>query len=185
MKVDNSGLSVKESVVVRQILQGDCAKDSLLAAGYSESVATTASSRIVSRPSVQNALREALERAGVTIDKIAQTAANGLEANKPIVVDKCIEEYPDHSTRHKFLETVVKLSGLEPAASISIDADTYESRMMQVISQTQTIDSPNIAQVGDNSLTIIEANLVPENDEKSNIDKDYQNTGDSDSGAGI
>ena len=53
---------------------------------------------------------------GVTDEKLAQVLNEGLEANKTVVMGKDSNEsfvdiQPDHPTRHKFLETGLRLRG--------------------------------------------------------------------------
>lgn len=178
MAEDSSVLSAREQIVVASMVSGETQKDALLKAGYSESTAASHSVSILNRPRVQNALRLALEKAGVTIDKIAQVAADGLDANRPVVVDKSLCDYPDHGTRHRFLETVVKLSGLEPASDIDISAESYESRIMSIVAASQPIDIPIIAEASDNCCTIIEAKATVPAPQGNNNDKDRGDPGD-------
>ena len=172
MAEDSSLLSEREQIVIAGIVSGDTRKDALLKAGYSDTTAASHSVSILNRPRVQNALRLALEKAGVTIDKIAQVAADGLDANRPIVVDKSLCDYPDHGTRHRFLETVVKLSGLEPASDIDISAESYESRIMSIVAASQPIDIAAITETDDNCCTIIEAKSTVLAPQENNNDND-------------
>lgn len=183
MSVTDGELSVREQIAVAELMDGKTAKEALTAAGYSVSTCNTGHYNVLSKPRIQNALREALEKAGVTVSKIAQVAADGMDANRPVVCDKSIVDYPDHGTRHRFMETVIKLSGLEPAQDVSIDAESYESRIMAIAAQSQAIDLPSIVVPCQNSKTIItEATVISERDDKCNDD---YSTSDSDCGGGI
>lgn len=91
-------------------------KELMIEAGYTESTAD-ASTRIVQS---KNFL-EVLEDAGVTDDKLAVVMQEGLNANKVIsakIVGKDADgqtddfiEVPDHPTRHKFMESSLKIKG--------------------------------------------------------------------------
>ena len=179
-----NSVDTRETLIVQNLMAGDSAKIALEKAGYAESTVKNNSTHIISRPGIQSKLKLALEKAGITVDKIAQVAADGLDANRPVVVDKSLVDYPDHGIRHKYLETVVKLSGLEPAQSVSIDADTYEARILAIASRSQAIDIPSIADSCNNSNTIITAELVENSAELNDkcITGDYK---DSDCGGGI
>lgn len=56
---------------------------------------------------------ELLDEYGVTDVKIAQKLAEGLEATKSVVMEKgeFIDVQPDFATRHKYLETLLKVKG--------------------------------------------------------------------------
>jgi hypothetical protein len=82
----------------------------------------------------------ALERAGLTPDKLAQIAAQGAEAHRAVVVDKSIVDYPDHAVRHRYLETIVRLAGLEPTIDTTITSDSYESLVAGMIQPVDCID---------------------------------------------
>ena len=74
----------------------------------------------IKQPDFQDALQtflKILEQTGVTDDFLAQTLRNGLDSTemKYFSKDGIVEderEVPDHSTRHKFAETVVKIRKL-------------------------------------------------------------------------
>lgn len=56
---------------------------------------------------------ELLDEMGVTDTKIATKLAEGLEATKSVVMEKgeYIDLQPDFATRHKYLETLLKVKG--------------------------------------------------------------------------
>ena len=73
--------------------------------------------------------QEVMERAGVDDVKLVSVLKEGLEANKVIVMGKdsaesFVDIQPDHPTRHKFLETSLKIKGIgkdvEPAGGTFI-----------------------------------------------------------------
>lgn len=174
------GVTAKEiraRIIARELLSGKMPEEALRIAGYSESCAKFAQSRIIQKPIVQNVMAEAMARAGIDADSLAQVAADGLRCYKPVVVDKCLEEYPDHSTRHKYLETCVELAGLKPSIQADTSALTYESLLLRAADSeppSKVIDCREIIDNDDNSNTIIVE------DSKDNL-----NTSNSSDGAGI
>ena len=88
--------------------------DAARAAGYSEKYCRQAC-RIEKLAKVS--LQTYLERAGITDKKLAEHAAQGLEATKLVGLDN--EEHPDWMARHKYFITALELKGLivEPTAN--------------------------------------------------------------------
>lgn len=62
------------------------------------------------------AFQKYMEEAGVTDRKLVEVIKDGLNASKTVVMgkeeDSFVDIQPDHPTRHKFLETTLKLKGL-------------------------------------------------------------------------
>ena len=83
------------------------------ASGYSEAYAKNPSELIETK-----GFQDLLDEAGVTDERIAQVMNDGLGATKPIYKNnnttgkfELVAEAPDHATRHKYLETAVKVKG--------------------------------------------------------------------------
>lgn len=81
-------------------------------AGYSEQTAKTPQKLTQSQ-----AFQHYMEEAGLTDQKLVEVLKGGLEATKVIVMGKDSDEsfvdiQPDHPTRHKFLETSLKIKGI-------------------------------------------------------------------------
>lgn len=81
--------------------------------GYSKSVAESPS--IVTR---SKGFQDLLEEAGVTDEKLAEVMNEGLSATKAVVMGTKSEEsfvdiQPDYAIRHKYLETSLKVKGLQ------------------------------------------------------------------------
>jgi hypothetical protein len=74
-------------------------------AGYSEAVAT-----VPSKVTGAAGFQLALERAGIDDDRLTKVIDEGLKADRPWGKDGDI--YADHSVRHKFLETSLRIKGL-------------------------------------------------------------------------
>ena len=85
----------------------------LAMAGYADQ---TNPAMVEKSPEMKNAMLAAMQRYGVSDDFLTKTLKNGLRAKhiqyfteKGIVTDK--RATPDHSTRHKFLQTSLELKG--------------------------------------------------------------------------
>lgn len=62
-------------------------------------------------PAFHSAMDKALEIEGLSDRRLAKTFKETLEANRPVVIDKEIQDYPDHPTRLKAAEVVARLKG--------------------------------------------------------------------------
>lgn len=81
--------------------------------GYSESVSESPS--LVTK---SKGFQQLLEDAGVTDEKLAEVMNEGLSATKAVVMGTKSEEsfvdiQPDYAIRHKYLETSLKVKGLQ------------------------------------------------------------------------
>ena len=81
-------------------------------AGYSVATAKTPS-----KLTNTQAFQTFLQKAGVTDEKLVSVIKEGLEANKVVVMgkesqDAFVDVQPDHPTRHKFLETTLKIKNI-------------------------------------------------------------------------
>lgn len=74
-------------------------------AGYSEKTAHTPSKLTDSK-----AFNELMAEA-ITDQKLIKVIDEGLTATKTFAIDESLVETPDHATRHKFLETALKVKG--------------------------------------------------------------------------
>lgn len=88
-----------------------------LSKAMSESGYAEASAKNPQLLSSSSGFIEALKEAGVTEEKLSKVLNEGLEATKVIVMGKESKEsfvdiVPDHPTRHKFLETGLKVHSL-------------------------------------------------------------------------
>lgn len=100
------------------------------AAGYSESYCRVACRRL--ERSAKVSLQTYLERAGVTDKKLAEHAAEGLEATKLCGLND--EEHPDWMARHKYFITALELKGLimEPTANNGQD-EALHIRVLNIV----------------------------------------------------
>ena len=128
-------LTLKQRKLAKGIAAGLNGKDAAIAAGYSpHSAKSTASDVLNHNLHVQAYLYRLMDKKGLTDSKLLNTLKEGLEANKvisttvilkagdPTVTERTADaksvdfiDVPDHPTRHKFLETGLKLRGhLQP-----------------------------------------------------------------------
>lgn len=140
-------------------LSGLCIYDSAIKAGYSRNTAYAQGKRL---DRVGN-IRQTLEVMGVTDDVLVDKMRQGMEAERAIVCDKTIHHEPDYHTRHKYVETALKLKGhLDKSDTVSgitniqvnfnvteakdthgevieVTASDSESRAIELPSQPETI----------------------------------------------
>ncbi len=110
------GITPKQAKFVRGIVEGKTQTQAYIDAydtkGHIPTVEAEAS-KTIRKPQVKEALLEAMTRKGISADSIAQTIQDGLQATKivtsPTEPDR---EVADHPTRHKFLETTLKVVGV-------------------------------------------------------------------------
>lgn len=105
---------IKAAQAISENIRSDTPKPTgqiLKEVGYSKSISEKPA--LVTR---SQGFIELLEKAGVTDDKLATVINEGLNATKVMVIGKessesFVDVQPDHPTRHKFLETSLKLKG--------------------------------------------------------------------------
>ena len=106
--------SIKERKLVQGVLQGKSVRQAAKEAGYAESTANVKSYGILKRPRVQSLLTDALERAGITPDRLAHVLADGLLATKVIKTQDGWREVPDHRIRLEAYEQATRAYGFVP-----------------------------------------------------------------------
>ena len=106
LKTKGLRTKIKEKKLVKMIIENpeQTLKESLLAVGYSESLANRPA-QVTNRPS----FIELMEKTGLTDNILQNKLLEGLGSNKPVVMGKELIDYPDHGTRHKYLETALKV----------------------------------------------------------------------------
>jgi hypothetical protein len=126
-------LNVREARLVRGLLEGLTPTEAMVAAGYSRSTAEARPLSVVGKSRVREALRSAMDRQGLTAERLAKTIKAGLDATRKVVVGSQVFEEPDHATRHRFLQTAVRLRGedLKHQKDAS-PGETYEDRIKRL-----------------------------------------------------
>lgn len=103
----------KQAKALQNIVEnGGNVSKAMIDAGYSPATAKTPSKLTRSK-----SFLKVMEQAGITDEKLSEVIKEGLEANKVIVMGKdsgesFVDITPDHPTRHKFLETALKVKGI-------------------------------------------------------------------------
>lgn len=113
-----SGIAVRPTTedikIAEGLAEGKKKIEALTEAGISESNARSNSSELCSRPGVLTALNEALNKAHVGVDRIAQKINEGLEATRPVVIKTAMKTVPDFAVRHQYVRTASELLDLFP-----------------------------------------------------------------------
>jgi hypothetical protein len=129
-------LSIRETLAVKFLLEGKSPSQALLCAGYAKTTIEARPLSIFQKSRVREALRTALDRRGVTTERLAKIIAKGLEAKKVqrLVVDKQVQEFEDddNSTQLAFVRLAVDLRGEEPDRRTEGTEETYEQRVMRL-----------------------------------------------------
>ena len=105
----------------------------MIQAGFSEQTANTQAKRTVSNSRIQTPILQALEKAGINDDKLADKIKQGLECTKvmsAVVIHKSEDgktekiddfiEVPDNPTQHRYVDTALKLKGAFPDPKIDV-----------------------------------------------------------------
>ena len=110
-----SGIAIQpteqEIKIAEGLAKGLSKKDALMQAGIAESNARSNSAELTNTPGVNKAMQDALSRAQVGVDRIAQTIKEGLEATK-VVSTKPWIIFPDFSERRQTARFASDLLGL-------------------------------------------------------------------------
>ena len=105
--------------VAEGLARGLSEREAVRQAGYSPMTADTKGYAIVKRPMVQSALTEALERQGVTFDRILRPAIDALDATVVVrtIAGPIETKLPGHRMRLEAHDRLVSLYGGPPRAS--------------------------------------------------------------------
>lgn len=115
-------------------------KAALLEAGYSENVADKQAEEVLGSAGVRDVLLKAMDKAGATIEKVAQAIGEGLTATKmhgvggmmmsfdkgkddkmkPSGIGHTEIEVPDFATRHKYVVTALEVRDAFPTKKLEI-----------------------------------------------------------------
>lgn len=133
-------LTPRERKMVKDLVAGKSKKEALMSAGYSEQTALKNPSVILGKNRIQTAFQKLMEKKGLTDGKLLGVLGDGLKAKR--VVSAVIlgtdthdfVEVDDHQTRHKFLDTALKLKNRYPAEKHELDitVETYEQRLRRL-----------------------------------------------------
>jgi len=107
--------------------------EAMIKAGFSKTTAHSQAKRTVERSVIQTPIMQALEKAGISDDHLADKIKNGLDCTKVISatvihkdnngkteqIDDFIE-VPDNPTQHRYVDTALKLKGAFPDPKIDV-----------------------------------------------------------------
>ena len=123
-------MNVRQSLYKKNRLSGMSAYRAAVKAGYSHNTAINAVKNIEKRLDMKTFLM----KKGLDDDTVAETLKNGLEATKKVSVyyesnvegeskdsGYQVDEVADHPTRHKFLDTFLKLRGDVKEGNVQIN----------------------------------------------------------------
>lgn len=129
-KQKEKSLTVKERRLIKGIFQGKTLIQAGVAAGYARTTMEKTPGKIIGKDRIFKTFSQLLEQAGLSDEKLSECLSEGLEATKIISVliiaphgekgDNSMKrnfievEVPDHLTRHKYLETILKLKSMFP-----------------------------------------------------------------------
>lgn len=115
-RTNKPAITVKQRKYIRGVMAGKSKYQAAVEAGYAENTANDPS-RNVEKQGVKEELNRALEKAGITTQRIADKVNEGLEAKKTTFLgqgeNSTFMESPDHAIQHKYLETAIKLKGID------------------------------------------------------------------------
>lgn len=98
-------LTPKQAKFVKGVNEGKTKVAAAMEAypGQSYNVARVTAAENLNKPSIASALEAAYERQGITIDALVQPIADGLQAEKTVIIgsgdDAFADQIPDHSIR--------------------------------------------------------------------------------------
>jgi len=119
----------QQNALANVVGNGGNVTKAMIDAGYSPNTANTPQKLTQSKAFVQY-----MEEAGVTDTKIVQVLREGLDASKAVVMgkessDSFVDVQPDFQTRHKYLETALRVKG------IGQDKDGGSTSFIQIINE--------------------------------------------------
>lgn len=109
-----TGITLRERKLIKGIISGKTKQQAALDAGFGSNLASSAqlAYQTLKKPSTREALLEAMEKAGIGDNALAQAMREGLKAKKAIAMrdDKPVM-VDDHLSRAKFVDIAVKIRG--------------------------------------------------------------------------
>jgi len=120
-------MTTKQAVAAKHIIAGDSTSEAMRKAGYKPGYAKNPQDLLKTK-----SFREILEKAGITDQKLTERLNEGLDATVAIKTERVegvgknrlkteeLTTRPDYLTRHKYLETSLKLKGHEKAVAPNV-----------------------------------------------------------------
>jgi hypothetical protein len=116
-------LNIRERKFVKGIMDGLQPTKAMRAAGYAETTANVQQGKKLE--DVRATIQGLMEQRGLDDDCLINKLLEGLESERPFVVDHGIHYTPDMPTRHRYLTTSLQLKGhlreSSPVTNVTID----------------------------------------------------------------
>lgn len=151
-----NGFTRREYTLLKLITDPKRNADSLaelaVEAGFSKRSAGVIVSQLLQKDNVQNFLSMAMEKQGITDDALAANIKDGIGANRPLIINSEITEYPDWNARHRFVDMALKIKRAYPdkpdvninnsntGVSINLNIASYSANKDNVIDADATTD---------------------------------------------
>ncbi len=104
-------LDDKQRTIVKGLKDGKEPKEVLKSVGYSDNYIRTDGKKLIQKPAIQSTLAIIMENTGITDEFLAGKLKEGMDSTKIHGVGKDSQIVDDMPTRHKYLETSLKLKG--------------------------------------------------------------------------
>ncbi len=136
-------LTIRERRLIKGLAEGLTTTDALRKAGYAESTVRKQSGRTVGNSRVLSALKELMEKKGLSDSALIDSLAGGLKSTRVIsarvieknagAADNDFVEVPDYPTRHAYLRTALQLKGHFPDPRVKIDHNVNQRVSIEVL----------------------------------------------------
>lgn len=104
-------LDDKERTIVKAKTEGKTDKEALKSAGYSDNYIKSERKKLVQKPAIQSAIAIIMENSGISDEFMVGKLKEGMSATKLHGTGSDMVETDDFTTRHKYIETGLKLKG--------------------------------------------------------------------------
>lgn len=160
-------LSKRERKFVAGVVAGKTKMQAAIDAGYTPETARAKSYSFLNRPLVRSAITDALERLGVTYERMVQPVADALEATKFVpagsreTLDGTKSEYveiPDHPTRLAAHDRAIALVGAVPKVG---EATPAAHGLTLIVKSSKTTQITNIHQAPAEALATSASSTPP------------------------
>ncbi len=108
MRNNKGRLTIQQRALVKGLTEGLSVPEAAKRAGYCEASGKGKVYSMLRQPHFQSAISAMMQAQGLGDDVLLASLKEGLEAMK---TNAAGQEQPDHATRHRFLETALKVRG--------------------------------------------------------------------------
>lgn len=140
-------LTPKQKKFVDNYVNSGNASEAAREAGYSPKTAAHTGYENLQKPQIQAEIRARMDEAGITEPELLKTLKEGLGATQVKVFNNLgniieSDPYIDHVTRHKYLETALKLRDMFPSDKVDvtnhgdISQEEFRARMERLTKMT-------------------------------------------------